>query len=135
MECLDCSCALDEKNPKHPNRCRNCYLIAMRKSKIKIAYGDAGLVQFERILSGQMCDVCGTNRYNRRLHVDHDHKTNKVRGILCHGCNTALGLLNEDIDSALNLVCYLLEAEGLFSQNSSTYSNEETEEFCEEDFQ
>lgn len=31
-----------------------------------------------------------------RLRVDHNHKTNKIRGLLCHRCNVSLGLLKED---------------------------------------
>ena len=40
------------------------------------------------------CDICGLTP--EKLCVDHCHKTNKIRGILCTKCNQGLGLLNED---------------------------------------
>jgi hypothetical protein len=43
--------------------------------------------------------------------VDHDHKTGKVRGILCHKCNIALGLIGDDPARARALANYL-EREG-----------------------
>jgi hypothetical protein len=50
------------------------------------------------------CEACGSGE---RLHVDHDHKTGVYRGVLCASCNTALGLLGEDVDRFLNLGRYL----------------------------
>jgi len=41
------------------------------------------------------------------LCVDHDHKTRKVRELLCENCNRAVGLLQENIVVAKNLVGYL----------------------------
>lgn len=41
-----------------------------------------------------------------RLHIDHDHETGAVRGMLCSGCNTSLGHLKEDIDRILGLAEY-----------------------------
>ena len=39
---------------------------------------------------GGVCAICGNPPKTRRLDVDHDHKTGKVRGLLCHRCNRAL---------------------------------------------
>lgn len=43
------------------------------------------------------CAICKTNPDSRRLHVDHHHKSKKIRGLLCGKCNQAIGLLNEDL--------------------------------------
>lgn len=42
-----------------------------------------------------------------RLHVDHDHATNEYRGLLCKPCNTALGLVEDDIERLCLLAAYL----------------------------
>jgi hypothetical protein len=45
--------------------------------------------QYEQMLAGQggVCAICGTPPKSKRLHVDHDHKTGLVRGLLCWICN------------------------------------------------
>jgi Autographiviridae endonuclease VII len=61
------------------------------------------LDDYERMLKSQggVCAVCGnpeTSMFRgrvRSLAIDHDHRTNKVRGLLCRKCNTALGLLGD----------------------------------------
>ena len=44
---------------------------------------------YEKILKSQggRCAICGRLPRTRRLNVDHDHKTGKVRGLLCYTCN------------------------------------------------
>ena len=61
------------------------------------------------------CAACGSTD---RLHIDHDHACcptgssprscgECVRGALCHGCNTALGLLGESADRVRLLLAYM----------------------------
>lgn len=48
--------------------------------------------QYEQMFANQGggCSICG-QRQERRLAIDHDHETGKVRGLLCHTCNVGLG--------------------------------------------
>lgn len=41
------------------------------------------------------------------LHVDHDHETGKIRGLLCKKCNTAIGLMKDSIYNLNNMINYL----------------------------
>jgi len=54
---------------------------------------------------GGKCAICGCvppKVAYHWLHVDHDHKTGKVRGLLCTACNKALGLLKDSAE-----ICHL----------------------------
>ena len=56
------------------------------------------LANYEALLEkqGGRCAICGqSNGSGRRLHVDHNHTTGEVRALICHNCNTGLGLAGE----------------------------------------
>tara|TARA_R100001377_G_C3145943_1_gene94476 strand:+ start:54 stop:722 length:669 start_codon:yes stop_codon:yes gene_type:complete len=73
---------------------------------------------YNRMLKEQneVCYICknkNTFKKNKekesKLVVDHNHKTGKVRGLLCDPCNSSLGFLKEDINILRNCISYLQE--------------------------
>lgn len=82
-----------------------------RKHNLKKKYS-ISLEQYNLLLQEQegCCGICGTNdpkgKFNTFV-VDHNHKTGKVRGLLCNRCNLVLGLLKDDIDVIGNILEYL----------------------------
>ena len=56
------------------------------------------------------CSICKEHsKDGTSLAMDHNHKTNEFRGLLCKECNRALGLFGDNIDVLQNAVIYLQE--------------------------
>jgi hypothetical protein len=57
------------------------------------------------------CAVCGSETVGRKTDknfiIDHDHKTGKVRGLLCHKCNAILGMAQDNIKIFEEAIEYL----------------------------
>lgn len=69
-----------------------------KDSQLRIKYG-LTLEAYEQMLASQGggCAIChGPPKSKRGFHVDHDHKTGKVRAILCGGCNVGIGYFYEN---------------------------------------
>ena len=81
------------------------------KKKLK-KYGIT-IDQYDAMLKFQnnCCNICKTHKseFKKNLAVDHCHKTGKVRKLLCHKCNTTLGLMDENIDNLNKLIEYIKE--------------------------
>jgi hypothetical protein len=78
--------------------------------QIKIKYGisqDQYNVLFER--QSGCCAICKTHQrtLHRKLAVDHDHHTGKVRGLLCAKCNCGLGNFNDNLNVLMKAALYL----------------------------
>ena len=58
-----------------------------------------------------LCAICSVYHkdYGKRLSIDHNHKTGKIRGVLCHSCNTSLGGFKDSVE-ILNKAIEYLEA-------------------------
>ncbi len=97
-----------QRSEKCKSRHRECRL----KRQYKIT-----LEQYNNmfIFQGGVCAICGRpetvklKNIVKRLSVDHNHITGKVRGLLCRNCNQALGLLNENPVVIKNLLGYIIK--------------------------
>lgn len=79
---------------------------------IKMRYGITK-EEYEAILLSQnnKCAICENTKSGHKntdeMVVDHCHKTQKVRGLLCNRCNTLLGLIDDNPEFMQNISKYL----------------------------
>ncbi len=73
--------------------------------KIKRTYG-LTYDDYQKLYDSQggACAIC---KQKLKLFVDHDHKTNKVRGLLCNNHNVAIGHFQDNTDYLLEAINYL----------------------------
>lgn len=72
--------------------------VANRKSHLKRTFGISP-EDYDRLLAqqGGVCRICTRPpRQDISLHVDHDHESGRIRGLLCFRCNNALGDFDDD---------------------------------------
>ena len=103
---------------RNPIRCRQNYKNWAKNNTHKIVHNNAqrryGLTTnaYEAMLSSQqaVCKICEkgeTQKRRSRLSVDHCHKTGKVRGLLCSGCNKGLGYFKDSPEILRKAAAYL----------------------------
>lgn len=68
--------------------------------------------EYDEMLLSQagVCAICHqptNHKKHKRLSVDHDHATGKVRGLLCHTCNVGLGAFKDDVARLTAAIAYL----------------------------
>lgn len=94
---------------------RDAYAEYDRNYHIRKEYGLLP-ADYEAIAKKQqgLCAICGNieTRIDKRgdltrLHVDHCHATNKIRGLLCNNCNAMLGYAKESLATLQAAMTYL----------------------------
>ncbi|MFD4933962.1 endonuclease VII domain-containing protein [Streptomyces virginiae] len=104
--------------------CRSCRAKRNRASYFMRKYGITEAERDEMIAAqGGVCVIC---RDAPAEHVDHDHQTGKVRGVLCFSCNAALGQFKDRPDVMRRAAAYVegnlwnptLVAQGVYRQPS-----------------
>lgn len=72
-----------------------------------LSWQDA-LAEFDRLMSLQSstCAIC-FKKFSRTAHVDHDHTTGEVRGLLCGSCNRGIGYLQDKAELCMSAHRYL----------------------------
>jgi hypothetical protein len=77
---------------------------------LKFKFG-LSLEQYNEMFTAQggKCKICGTHQLElkRRLAVDHDHNTGKIRGLLCQHCNLVIGLALDSTTTLESAIEYL----------------------------
>lgn len=75
--------------------------------RIKRRYGMTK-IEFDKMfeLQNGCCAICHQEQ-KTRLHIDNDHITGKVRGLLCFNCNGGLGQFKDSIDLLSKAITYL----------------------------
>jgi hypothetical protein len=71
--------------------CRATYRSSINRGKFRSVISDEALKEIKATV--KKCVICGDET---KLVVDHDHKTGKVRGLLCNHCNRGLGHFRDD---------------------------------------
>ena len=120
------------KKLKEDNEFENCYIVGRKELKISICKNCGNkskskkdraiksylkirfkitIEQYNELFANQngCCAICGTHQSNlkHRLCVDHDHKTEKLRSLLCTNCNVGLGNFKDNIQFLKFAIIYL----------------------------
>ena len=77
-------------------KCHNCF----NRSKSSGSMGQEYLSKYDELLKRQdgKCAICGRIPSKRHFAIDHNHKTDVVRGLLCHSCNVGLGHFRDSVE-------------------------------------
>ncbi len=96
-QCKDCQKEYYREYIKNSEKLKESF----RRKRLKHEYR-ISIEEYDILLESQsgVCAICGKEETAKdkhgnpkRLSVDHDHETGKIRGLLCHRCNVGVGML------------------------------------------
>lgn len=107
---------------KNKEKCKTAAKISQEKNKDRYAslalsrkYGiTLDQYNFLRVQQNYCCAICSKSEdmLEKKMVVDHDHKTGKIRKLLCAKCNVGIGMFNDDPDILDNAAKYIREHNG-----------------------
>jgi len=87
-----------------------CSKLKAKEYRLKKDYGIT-MEQYNQMLINQKecCAICNKhqNQLKKKLDIDHNHETGKIRGLLCNPCNQAIGLLKDNSELLQSAINYL----------------------------
>jgi Recombination endonuclease VII len=89
---------------RHPEQAR----LSSERARLKKVYGLS--LEERDALFENGCWICGSLE---NLHIDHDHKTGKIRGCLCERHNLSLGLFHDSTNELRKAIQYLEASNGV----------------------
>lgn len=104
-------------NSKPPSKEKAAKYYQENKEKLQnnrlIRTYNISLEEYSLLLKKQQnkCAICGIDKCSsgKSFAVDHDHKTNKIRGLLCKNCNVGLGMFEDNTNNIEKALLYLKE--------------------------
>lgn len=105
-----CNICANKKDKKYKQTLTEEQKIKRKDTKLKWHYG-IGFNTYRELYDKQegACAICKKQHTLLTLHVDHCHKTGKVRGLLCNYCNPGLGYFKDSEALLANAIIYLRE--------------------------
>lgn len=112
--CRACKTVFKPVGPSHLYCSKDCRDEGFNKKLIERTY-DLSYEDYKKMVHSHKgaCGICGgegflmSPEHKAKLVIDHCHVTGTVRGLLCHNCNRALGLLKDSVSSLKNAIKYL----------------------------
>jgi len=101
-------------NIGYQSKCKKCSTDAKKKYYKTHEYARRRFKltedQYNDLMNNENCQICNVELTKKC--IDHCHSTNKVRGVLCNNCNTALGLVGDNIIILQSMIEYLQASTG-----------------------
>lgn len=112
--CRECGKLFSPLAPSHLYCGDVCSQKAHDDARLNKVYG-INLKQYEQMVIDHQdkCAICNEEGFELvkgqrlKLVIDHCHTTGAVRGLLCHNCSRALGLLQDNIENLESAIAYL----------------------------
>lgn len=100
-----CTICGETKANRGITMCEDCRV----RTNLRLGSYDLSTENYQQLrkLQKNACAICREPSRVRELAVDHDHVTNKIRGLLCSKCNMGLGMFKDSIDRLRAAVDYL----------------------------